>query len=287
MKSLYYVFALIVVLGSSCSKDNTNETTPETFNNADRPYFTFDTLKNQYLLEPWNYNLPQNSTKKYPLVIFLHGSGGAGNISYLNFIGYDNPDASIANQTALNFQTQHPCFVLVPQTSSGWDNNALIQQVEELKSTYRIDKTRIYLIGYSMGGSGSYSFANDYYDYNEHLFAGIIRLAGQSQTTVRNAIAENTAIWLHIGLDDTEVRVQVTRDAYNFLKDYHKNAIETTSAVPINGYKGTTYTLKINNDDQFKRTEYENVGHGIASFPFEDPYLIKWLFKQNIKATNN
>lgn len=133
-----------------------------------------------------------------------------------------------------------------------------------------------------MGGSGSYSFANAYNDYNNHLFAGIIRLAGQSQTTVRDAIAENTGIWLHIGLIDTEKQVQVTRDAYQFLEEFYPGSIETISDVAIEGYTGKTYSLTINESDRFKRTEYNNVGHGVATFPFKDPYLMEWLFKQTL-----
>jgi len=280
MKIIFYFIVTIVYMNISCSKDN--DSVSETFSDTLRPFFQYNETKDQYLLKPWNYSTPQNANRKYPLVIYLHGSGGAGNISYLNYIGYDNPDDSNVDETALNFQKSHPCFVLVPQTSSSWDNNSLIQQVEEIKSTYRIDESRIYLIGYSMGGSGSYSFANAYYDYNAHLFAGIIRLAGQSQTTVRNAIADKTAIWLHIGLEDTEQRVQVTREAYNFLKNYCENAVETTSAVTIPGYEGITYTLTVNTNDKFKRTEYEGVGHGVSSFPFKDSYLILWLFKQHL-----
>lgn len=272
---------ILLMLDFSCSEIN-KDSAPETFGMANRPYFKFDSAKNQYLLEPWNYNLQQNKDRKYPLVVFLHGIGGAGDISYLNFLGYDNADNSPGNETALKFQKEHPCFVLVPQTSSDWQYSTLIEQVEFIKTFYRIDSLRIYLIGYSMGGSGSYSFANAYYDFNKQLFAGIIRLAGQSQTDVRNAIADKTSIWLHIGLNDIEERIRVTRDAYAFLKNYQSDAIETTSAVPITGYTGTTYTLSIGNDDRFKRTEYNNVGHDIVLLPFRDNYLIEWLFKHNL-----
>ncbi len=235
------------------------------------------------MLEPWDYEHLINTHKKFPLVIFLHGSGGAGNISYLNYLGYDNPDDDREDLKAISFQKEHPCFVLVPQTNFSWNNSLLIEQVEDFKANYRIDDTRIYLIGYSMGGSGSYSFANAYYDFNEHLFAGVIRLAGQSQTVVRDKIADNTAIWIHIGLEDTEQRVQVTRDAYNFLRDYYVNPPETITEVPIDGYVGKTYSLLINGDDRFKRTEYKKVGHGVAAFPFKDPELINWLFSHTLK----
>jgi predicted peptidase len=255
----------------------------EDFNDVDRPFFNSVGDGDYYLLEPWNYGKQYNSEREYPLVVFLHGSGGAGNISYLNYIGYDNPDDASVDSTAYMFQQNHPCFSLVPQTTSSWNNNDLIDLVEKIKSDYRIENSRIYLIGYSMGGSGSYSFINAYYDYNKQLFAGLIRLAGQSQTEVRNAIAENTNIWLHIGLSDTQLRINITQEAYDFLSDYYPNAIETVSDVPIDGYTGKTYSLKIDDVERFKRTEYEGVGHGVAAFPFKDPNLIEWLFSFSLK----
>jgi predicted peptidase len=254
----------------------------EYFDENSRPYFEFKEDSNQYVLEPWNYDLDYNKDRAYPLVVFLHGYGGDGDISYLNYLGYDDPDDATVDEVALSFQTTNPCFVMLPQTSGSWDNDSLIAQVEAFKQAHRIDEQRIYLIGYSMGGSGSYSFANDYYDYNKHLFAGIIRLAGQSQTIVRDAIAENTGIWLHIGLADTELRVEVTRDAYEFLKDYHPDAVERSEPVSIGNVSGVTYILNIDSQDQFLLSEYEGVGHGVNAFPFEDPYLMTWLFQQKL-----
>jgi predicted esterase len=236
---------------------------------------------------PWNYNNPENINKDYPLVIFLHGLGGAGYVYFLNYIGYDNPEDDTVDSVAYRFQKDHPCFTLVPQTDGEWNNTSLIEQVEKFKTNYRIDESRIYLIGYSMGGSGSWSFANAYNQYNGHLFAGLIRLAGQSQTQVTDDIAENTAMWLHIGLDDVPLRVDVTREAYNFLRDYHNSPGEKTEVVPIEGYTGKTYSLMLNGEDFIKRTEYENIGHGISAFPFKDPYLIEWLFRHSLNPSYN
>ncbi len=281
MKFYLIIFSASLFIATSFNK---KETSPEIFDDTLRPYFVYNKTSNQYILEPWNYSLNENKDRLYPLVIFLHGGGGAGNISYLNYIGYDDPDDNRVDSIAYNFQKKHPCFTLVPQTSGGWNNSILIEQVEDFKSNHRIDKDRIYLIGYSMGGSGSWSFANAYNNHNGHLFAGIIRLAGQSQTSVTSDIADNTAIWLHIGLNDTQARVRVTREAYDFLKVHHSNPAESTTNVAIEGYTGTTYSLNISGDDMFKRTEYENVGHGVAVFPFSDPYLIEWLFRHLLSS---
>ena len=110
---------LLVLLFMSCSTTNDTEEYTETFDNDNRPFFIFNEEKNQFLLEPWNYNLSQNDNRKYPLVIYLHGSGGAGDISYLNHLGYDSPDNN-DDETAVSFQKNHPCFVLIPQTPEEW-----------------------------------------------------------------------------------------------------------------------------------------------------------------------
>jgi hypothetical protein len=255
----------------------------EDFDNIDRPFFEYNAAKDYYDCKPWNYNKSFNSEIKYPLVVYLHGGGGAGSISYLNYLGYDTNDGK-DDQKAKEFQINHPSFVLVPQTTAGeWDGKKVVTLIEDYKKQYRIDTSRIYLIGYSMGGSGSYIVANDYFDYNKQIFAGIIRLAGQSQTEVRSEIAKKTAIWLHIGLDDTSLRISVTRDAYDFLKNIHADASETSKVITVSGYTGTILTLSKGNREIVKKTEYDNVGHGIATFPFNDSSLIEWLYNLRIE----
>lgn len=274
------VFIILILFGFSCSGTNMDPI-PDSTDPLARPSFRYDPVRNHFLLAPWNYDAPENSQRKYPLVIFLHGMGGAGDISYLNFLGYDKDDG-IDDTVALGFQKRFPSFVLVPQTSGEWDNKRLIEEGEFIKKTYRIDTNRVYLIGYSMGGSGSYSFANAWYDYNGHLFAGIIRLVGQSQTIVRDSIAKNTAIWLHVGLEDLPERVKVVRDAYGFLRSYHKNGIESVRDTIIGSYVAKTFTLTIGNDDRIKLTEYSKAGHGIVNIPFRDNHSISWLFRHSL-----
>lgn len=281
----FFVFILLTVfLFISCNQpetiqvdteDENQETNgPEVFDQANKPVFEYNAADDSYLLQPWNYEKAYNSSRTYPLVVYLHGSGSSGDPAAMamGHLGYNND----------GFKKDYPSFVYIPHTSGSWNNSRLISQIENLKNTYRINTNRIYLVGYSMGGSGSYALANAYYDYNGHLFAGIIRLAGQSQTSVRNLIASKTSIWLHIGLNDTATRVTVTRDAYQFLKTFHSDAAETSSTVTITNHPGTTLTLTKNNMEIVKKTEYDNDGHGVSNFPFRDPYLIQWLFNQDL-----
>ena len=256
---------------------------PEIFNDADRPFFAYNSTEDFYYCTPWNYDKPQNSGRKYPLVIYLHYSGGAGDISKLGlyYLGYDSNDG-IDDSRAKNFQTTYPSFVLVPQTYDVWDDNKLIALIEEYKTNYRIDLSRIYIIGYSLGGPETYSLANSYYDYNKQLFAGIIRLTGESQTVLKDQVASQTGVWLQVGLADNALRVSVTRDAYQFLKQFNPDAIETSENISVGGYSGVTHTLTKSNRQIVKETEYDSAGHGINTFPFEDGKLISWLFSNKI-----
>jgi len=258
--------------------------TPETFSDIDRPFYQYNQANDYYYCTPWNYEKSYNSDRKYPLTIYLHPSGAAGSINNLGlyYLGYDSNDG-IDDPRAKSFQMNNPSFVIVPQAIVDFDINKIIALVEDYKSKYRIDETRIYIIGYSLGGPASYVLANSYYDFNKQIIAGIIRLSGQSETILRNEVANKTAVWLQIGLDDFILRVTITREAYNFLKSFHSTAVETTQAITIAGNSGTTYTLTKNNKQIVKKTEYVNVGHEIGAFPFTDSSLITWLYNQKIE----
>jgi predicted peptidase len=281
IRFLTVFFSLTLVSCPFISRDDIDEP----FSAGDRPYFQYNAASNYYYCLPWNYGKEWNSRRKYPLVVFLHGSGGAGNISYLTYLGYQDPASAYINETAYNFQTGHPCFVLIPQTPGSWDNAALIAEIEYFKQNYRINQSRLYLIGYSMGGSGSYSLANAYCDYNSSLFAGIVRLAGQSQAEVRNPIAYYTSIWMHIGLLDDAIRVSTTRDAYSFLRNHSANtaAHESTTTYLLDGNSVETKTLTRGNVEVAKISEYAAVGHGIVMLPAQDPSIMEWLFAQAVR----
>lgn len=92
MKTASYLLIIFAsIYSSACSENNGSSELPEVFDSLTRPYFEYNEAEDFYLLKLWNYELGLNNNRSYPLVIFLHGSGGAGNISYLSHIGYDNP----------------------------------------------------------------------------------------------------------------------------------------------------------------------------------------------------
>jgi predicted peptidase len=253
----------------------------ETFDAADRPAFELVTLdiggseKTYKLQKPWNYDKPHNAGREYPLIVSLHGSGGS---YYAPCIVGDDEEMQ-----------RYPCFFMAP-TNGDWGGGAawVRTEIETLKSTYRIDENRLYLMGFSMGGSGSYSFAGGYYTEQGGFFAGIVRLAGQSQTTLPDPLVEKTSVWYQIGLNDTSNnRVGIARDAYAYYKNHSANgdARETlTTDTVLSGsteYPRSTKTLTLNGVEIFKLSEYEGMGHD-GSLPFRDPGILQWLFSQSL-----
>jgi predicted peptidase len=239
------------------------------------------------LSKPEYFAATMQTDEKYPLVVYLHGAGERGSdnrkpILGLTFLG-NGFDAR-----AKEFQKKFPSFVFVPQCPSGgsWQGEVLdnvINTIAFLQSEYPIDANRLYVIGYSMGGSGAYALAGKYYDRKGQLFAGIIRLAGQSSFDDRvHEIIAKSAVWLHIGLQDTELRVEKAREAYNRLKKIHGNGVENATTLRIKGRTGITSTLTINGREKIKITKYPDLGHGINLLPFDHPAVLEWLFAQKM-----
>lgn len=110
-------------------------------------------------------NITEDTNIKYPLVVYLHGAGERGNDNSKQIRGLDILGNGFSNQ-AKSFQPQHPSFIYVPQcqSKSFWSSKqtltVLIDTIQYLVEKYPIDTNRLYLIGYSMGGSGSYSLAS-------------------------------------------------------------------------------------------------------------------------------
>ena len=114
-------------------------------------------------------------------------------------------------------------------------------------------------------------------------FAAIIRVAGQSEPDLSNAIASQTALWYHIGLSDTSLRVEVARNALTYNREYSCNshAIESATTDAITGYKRSTVTLSRAGYPMFKYSEYTGMGHD-PSPCYKDEALFFWLFSHSL-----
>lgn len=217
------------------------------------------------ILFPKNYD----STQKYPLILFLHGSGERG----------DDNKAQLVHgaEMFLDKINQYPSIVVLPQcpkdfrwSNVDWDSRMedgtcnmplsekptkpmglVLQLLDELLESKSIDTDRIYLGGLSMGGFGTFDLLARKPDF----FAAAIPICGGGNPLVAKLYAENTSIWIFHGDADTVVPVEGSRKMYRVLKE-----------------SGA--------DVQYK--EYPGVKHDSWTNVFAEPDLFKWLFSKKL-----
>ncbi len=153
----------------------------------------------------------KNDKRKYPLVVFFHGSGAIGtdNISQLGIL----PKLFASRE----IQKKYPAYVLAPQfpdRSSDYvtdkDRNILVSDprssleavlklIDSLRKDLNIDEERIYAVGFSMGGSTVINSLSARPD----MFAAGISVSGIPQFSSIEELS-TIPIWLIHGIDDTE-----------------------------------------------------------------------------------
>lgn len=193
--------------------------------------------------------------KKYPLVIFLHGAGERGrdneiNLKYVSslFLKPDN-------------RKKFPAYVVIPQcppekwwAPQNWSQagsspaDQVIRLLDELTRTNPVDIGRIYLMGLSMGGNGTWYLLTKY----PGRFAAGIPICGWGNAEQVVNI-KNTPIWAFHGDADKVVPVERSRELIEALRQAGVNP---------------------------RYTEYAGTGHDSWTPALAEPELLTWLFAQ-------
>lgn len=237
-------------------------TPKETFVDSDKP----DTNKLQTLnlTTPWGYKKTENAERRYPLVV--NGNWGEGNLF------------------SEDVRKKYPSFYLDFNNHTTESDGATLATLidEAIRMNYRIDTNRIYLTGFSAGGSGSFKIVRGMLSRGK-LFAGIVRVAGQSESVLADGAVNKTSLWYHIGLKDLPERIDVARATYMNLKGKTANAtaVESITTDNITGYLRITRTLAKHGIEIIKMSEYEGMGHEPGPC-YKDPALFDWLFSQSL-----
>ncbi len=92
---------------------------------------------------------------KVPLIVLLHGAGGTKKSDVSSFKG--NRDVKWVMTPA---NSKYVAKILVPHSRSHWNPEALNKAVDYLMKTHKdLDPDRVYCIGYSLGGLGTWNWA--------------------------------------------------------------------------------------------------------------------------------
>ena len=131
-----------------------------------------------------------------PLVIFLHGSGGSRrSIERSKWTG--EVKSFVSTQDGLP-----SAHVLVPQSKGLWDPGSLDKMLDYvLETNPTIDVNRVYCVGYSMGGKGTWEWAMT----SPNRFAAIIPKAFIPDVSKLKGMVD-LPIWAMVGTRDSKPR---------------------------------------------------------------------------------
>src|SRR5215217_3355912 len=164
---------------------------------------------------PARYSL---TTKKYPLIIFIHGIGELGTgLSRLNCCGLPYhikggtfPAKFLVNGVYYSFIVISPQFRVKPSASQ------IQSVVDYAKNHYRVDPSRVYVTGLSMGGGSTWDWSVVYGQYAAAI--GPVCAGTKPTTTLAAGVAsKNLPIWSLNSADDAAVPIQWGRDWINWI----------------------------------------------------------------------
>ena len=150
-----------------------------------------------------------STTKNYPLLIFLHGAGETGNgASDLNNVAKNATPALIKNKkfppAFISGNQQFSFIVLTPQFN-GWPSPADVNDMINYGiSHYRVDVSRIYVSGLSMGGGAAWEYAAAF-GSTVAAVAPICGASGPSDAKAQKIVSANLPVWAFHNKDDSTV----------------------------------------------------------------------------------
>lgn len=226
-----------------------------------------DTL-NYRILYPEKYN----PKKKYALILFLHGAGERG---------YDN-EAQLMHGSKLFLdkknRRKYPAIVVFPQCKPAPDywahmvlkreNNVnyrdfpvveqptpsmkrVMELLAKLQNEEAIDQHRMYLMGLSMGGMGTFELLSRL----PNTFAAAVPICGGGEPGLVTKYAKTTSLWIFHGGKDDVVLPMYSQRMYQ--------ALQAAGA-----------------DVQY--TEFPEANHNSWDATFAQKGLLKWLFSKKL-----
>jgi len=202
--------------------------------------------------------LPEGYAEKkdarWPLMMFLHGAGERGDD--LNRVKVHGPPMLVEKGK------KFPFIILSPQCPKGqvWKADELVALLDHVCEKYRVDKTRQYLTGLSMGGYGSWSLGVAHCD----RFAAIAPICGggnfiklYNASGAKGKALRSLGVWAFHGAKDTVVPLSESEKMINGLKKF--------------GHPNPNLTV------------YPDARHNSWSATYDNPKLYEWFLKHSRK----
>ena len=239
MRSTIFALALLTFMPAAFAADSEPQTGqhPQTFEKQ-------ITIKLDYLLYlPPDYE--KSADKKWPLIVFLHGSGERG--SDVNDVKKHGPPKIVEKKDS---PLAGRFIVVSPQCPAGqwWKVEELNLLLDDIMAKYHVDSDRVYLTGLSMGGFGTWAWA----EHDAKRFAAIAPMCGGGDVMFARRL-NKMPVWVFHGEKDPTVPIERSREMVDALKKA--------------------------GDEQVKFTAYPDAGHDCWTRSYDNPELYDWFLK--------
>ena len=235
---LALITSVLILFGCSTSQEITGGSQTEQILQKE----ITQTIQVGYLLYlPENYNM----SEKFPLMLFLHGSGERG--TDLEKVKVHGPPKLI--EQGKDF----PFIVVSPQCPEGywWYLEALDALLKEIVNKYNIDEERIYVTGLSMGGFGTWDLAIKY----PNRFAAIAPICGGGNAR-QVSVIKDLPVWVFHGAKDNVVPLSSSQEMVDVLEKAGGNV---------------------------KFTIYPEAGHDSWTETYNNPEVYEWFLEHKRK----
>jgi predicted peptidase len=210
-------------------------------------------LQLEYLVNlPPGYSL--ESGKRWPLMIFLHGSGERG--TNLTLVKKWGPPKLVDQQP------DFPFVLVSPQCPMGryWLEEEVMTLLDEVENKYRVDRKRVYLTGLSMGAYAVWQIAT----LHPERFAAIVPICGGGDSDDVDWMKEK----------NPKVYSQLAVWAFHGAKDQF---------VPLAESEWMVDAFKKAGAKEVKFTVYPDLGHDCFTNAYANPALYDWFLQQRLK----
>lgn len=209
--------------------------------------------------QPYGLYLPEhfNPSRKYPLVIMLHGAYSNHRLALRRVFGLSNINGETDVEATLYFPKWRDINYIVAtplaRGTMGYQGIAekdVYDVLADVERRFPIDRNRVYLTGLSMGGGGTLWLGLTRPDIWATIAPVCPAPPAETKSFAPNAL--NYVVSFHQGGADPVVNPQGTRDWAKLLKDL-----------------GT----------MTQYTEYPGVGHNSWEEAYNDEAIFKWFSK--------